>query len=123
MYSFLSKEINNIYKKDNLILNYRKILIAMSPVIPHFSNECLEMIETKNVEWPRYDETKIKEDTVNIVVQINGKKRGLIMTEVNISEKNLMEKINQDIKLKNYMNEKKIKKTIFIKNKIINIIV
>ena len=123
MYSFLSKEINNTYKKDNLILNYRKILISISPIIPHFSNECLEMIKTKNIEWPKYDETKIKEDTVNVVVQINGKKRGLIKTEVNISEKNLMEKIYHDIKIKKYMDEKKVKRTIFVKNKIINIIV
>ena len=92
MYSFLSKEINNIYKKDNLILNYKKILIAISPIIPHFSNECLEIIKTKNVEWPKYDETKIKENTVNIVIQINGKKRGLMETQINISEKILMEK-------------------------------
>ena len=77
----------NIYKKDNLILNYKKILIAISPIIPHFSNECLEMIKTKKVEWPKYDQTKIKEDTVNIVVQINGKKRGLMETQINISEK------------------------------------
>ena len=123
MYSFLSKEINNVYKKDNLILNYKKILIAMSPIIPHFSNECLEMIKTKNVEWPKYDQTKIKEDTVNIVVQINGKKRGLMETQINIPEKILMEKIYQDEKLKKYMVNKPIKKTIFIKDKIINIIV
>jgi len=123
MYSFLSKEINNIYKKDNLILNYKKILIAISPIIPHFSNECLEIIKTKNVEWPKYDETKIKENTVNIVVQINGKKRGLMETQINISEKILMEKIYQDEKLKKYIDDKPIKKTIFIKDKIINIIV
>ena len=123
MYSFLSKEINNIYKKDNLILNYKKILIAISPIIPHFSNECLEIIKTKNVEWPKYDETKIKENTVNIVIQINGKKRGLMETQINISEKILMEKIYQDEKLKKYIDDKQIKKTIFIKDKIINIIV
>tara|TARA_B100000161_G_scaffold248027_1_gene204639 strand:+ start:812 stop:3346 length:2535 start_codon:yes stop_codon:yes gene_type:complete len=123
MYSFLSKEINNIYKKDNLILNYKKILIAISPIIPHFSNECLEIIKTKNVEWPKYDETKIKENTVNIVIQINGKKRGLMETQINISEKILMEKIYQDEKLKKYIDDKPIKKTIFIKDKIINIIV
>ena len=123
MYSFLSKEINNIYKKDNLILNYKKILIAISPIIPHFSNECLEIIKTKNVEWPKYDETKIKENTVNIVIQINGKKRGLMETQINISEKILMEKIYQDEKLKKYIDDKPIKKTLFIKDKIINIIV
>ena len=95
----------------------------MSPIIPHFSNECLEMIKTKKVEWPKYDQTKIKEDTVNIVVQINGKKRGLMETQINISEKILMEKIYQDEKLKKYMGDKPIKKTIFIKDKIINIIV
>ena len=42
MYSFLNKEIKKKYSKKTLIENYKKILITMNPIIPHFANECLE---------------------------------------------------------------------------------
>ena len=43
MYSFFNKTIKKKYKKKTLIENYKKILITMMPVIPHFANECLEI--------------------------------------------------------------------------------
>ncbi len=123
MYSFLSKEIKNPYKRDEIINNYKKILISMTPIIPHFANECLELLEIKKIEWPKYDESKLKENIINIVIQFNGKKRGLIKTELNTTEKYLIEKINKDEKLAKYLNNKTIRKTIYIKDKLINIII
>ncbi len=123
LYSFLSKEIKNSYKKEVLINNYKKILIAMTPIIPHFANECLEILEIKEIKWPEYDESKLREDIINIVIQFNGKKRGLIKTELNTTEKTLIEKINKDEKLIKYLDDKNIKKTIYVKNKLINIII
>ena len=46
-YSALNKIILNKIEKEKLVENYKKILIAISPVIPHFSNECMEMINIK----------------------------------------------------------------------------
>ena len=103
MYSFLSKQINKNYKKNTLIENYQKILIAMTPVIPHFSNECLVMMDSKETAWPSYDQSLLKENIVNIVIQINGKKRGLIKTQPNISEENLLNKIKSLGKIKKDM--------------------
>ena len=123
MYSFLSKQINKNYKKNTLIENYQKILIAMTPVIPHFSNECLVMMDSKETEWPSYDQSLLKENIVNIVIQINGKKRGLIKTQPNISEENLLNKINGDEMLFKYLDKKNIKRKIFIKDKLMNIII
>ena len=68
-------EIRKKYTKKTLIENYKSILLLMSPVIPHFTNECLEIIKIKGaVAWPKYNENLIQEDQINIVVQINGKK-------------------------------------------------
>ena len=80
------------------------------------------MINAKSIKWPSYDEKDIKEDIINIVIQINGKKRSLISTKPDISEENLMELINKDEKLFKHINGKEIKRKIFIKNKLINII-
>ena len=123
IHTFLSKEINNNYKKKTLIENYQKILIAISPVIPHFSNECLELLKAKNIKWPEYDSSLLKENITNIVIQINGKKRGLIQTKTNISEENLLEIINKDETLIKYLKEKIIKRKIYIKDKLMNIII
>ena len=123
MYSFLSKQINKNYKKSTLVENYQKILIAMTPVIPHFSNECLVMMGSKETAWPSYDQSLLKENIVNIVIQINGKKRGLIKTQPNISEENLLNKINGDEMLFKYLDKKNIKRKIFIKDKLMNIII
>ena len=123
IYSFLIKEIKKNYKKETLIENYEKILIAIMPVLPHFSNECLDIIGIKDFRWPEYDESLIKEEKINIVVQINGKKRELLNTNPNISEENLFEIINKSESLNKYLNNKKIKRKIYIKDKLINIIV
>ncbi len=123
MYSFLIKCTEKKYKKKTLIENYQKILITMEPITPHFSNECLEILNVKNQKWPEFDETKFKEDKISIVIQINGKKRGLINTKIDIIEKELLEVVFQDEKIKKYLENNEIKRKIYIKNKLLNIIV
>ena len=124
MYSFLIKEINNEYKQETILENYTKILVSLMPIIPHFSNECLKLInEEKKLKWPNYDEALLEESFVNIVVQINGKKRGLIKTKKNIEEEKILEIIKKEKNLMKYLINEKIKNKIFIPNKLINIII
>ena len=123
MYSFFTKQINKNYKKETLVENYQKILIAIQPVIPHFSNECLELIDVFDVKWPQYDEKMIKEDKINLVIQINGKKRNLIEVEPDKTEEELFKIIKKDEKIAKYIQNNQIKKKIYIKNKLINIII
>ena len=124
MYSALSKEIANEYTKETLEENYKKILISILPIIPHFSNECLNLLGAKeSMKWPEYDETIIEENFVNIVVQINGRKRGLIKANKDIRENEVLENIKKENNIMKYINNLKIKKKIYIPNKLINIIV
>ena len=123
LYSFFSKQIEQEYKKDTLIKNYKKILIIMSPVIPHFANECLHNIDSKENSWPSYDENILYEDKIKIVVQINGKKRSLLETKPGISEENVLELINNDKTLLKYLNNTNIKRKIYVKDKLINLII
>jgi leucyl-tRNA synthetase len=123
LYSWLNKEIEKKYSKEVLKKNYQKILIVMMPVIPHFCNECLETIKmVENIDWPQVDKKYIKNDKAKIVIQINGKKRSLIETMLDISEDNLINLIMKDQSLNKYIVNKDIKKKIFIKNKLINLI-
>ena len=96
----------------------------MNPIIPHFSNECLEMIgEKSEILWPKIDEQVLVELKKNFVIQINGKTREIIVAERDITEEDLLVKIYESSKLKNYIQGKKIKKKIFIPTKLINIII
>ena len=123
MYSQLTKLINRSYKKETLKENYQKILISMQPILPHFSNECLELMNIKNFKWPNYDEKLTKEDKINLVIQINGKKRGLILLDPDKTEEEILEISKKDNQIVKYIQDNQIKKSIYIKNKLLNIII
>ena len=123
IYSFLIKNIENKYTKKTLIYNYKKILVAINPIIPHFSSECLRKLDDDKLEWPKFDISLVKKENVNIVVQINGKKRGIINTLPDISEDDLLKLISKDQSIMKYIDINIIKRKIYIKNKLINIII
>ena len=123
LYSYLVKKINIKYSKETLIKNYTKILAVMSPVIPHFTNEAISLMDNdKKLFWPTFDEKFLVEEDVSIVVQINGKKRTVLNVLRDIKEEELIEEINKDKNLQKYLHNQNIKKKIFIKNKLINLI-
>jgi leucyl-tRNA synthetase len=124
MYSFFNKEIKKEYSKTTLINNYKKILVTLIPIIPHFSNEALEKInQNEQIFWPTYDESLLIEKVIPFVIQINGKKRGLIEVNRDITETELMKIVIEQSNIKKYLENKNIKKKIFIKNKLVNIII
>ena len=95
----------------------------MSPVIPHFVQECLSDLKIiKEMSWPKVDEKYLIEDEVEIVIQVNGKKRLTIKNKIDSSEKEIYDNlINTEYFKKNYKN-KNIKKIIFVKNRLLNLI-
>ncbi len=123
-YNFLTNFLISEKKLGNLTTNYKKILICFSPVIPHFTNECLEDLNINDgLDWPDFDEKLLEEEEVNIVVQVNSRKRGLLKTSKNIMEKDLLEIVKKDKIINKYLSEKKIIRVIFIKNRLINILI
>ncbi|MDB9935978.1 leucine--tRNA ligase [Candidatus Pelagibacter sp.] len=123
MYNFLIKEIDKPIKKEVLIKNYTKILILMNPFIPHFSNECLNSINEDQINWPVVAEEDLIEEKVNFVVQINGKKRAILNIKRDMIENDIIEIIKINIEVEKFLKEQKIKKSIFVPNRLINIII
>ena len=123
MQNFFSKELNTSYTQKTLKENFSKILITMLPIVPHLANECLKVLNVDNPEWPDYDEKLLIEEQINYVIQINGKKRALILGKRDILENDLLDIINREEILKKYLSGKQIKKKIFVPNKLINIII
>ena len=104
MYNFLIKNIDKKINPENLRENYIKILNLLTPFIPHFANECLKQIkEEKKSLWPVLDKKYLISKFANIVVQINGKKKDLIKTNIDISEDQLLKEIKKSDKINKYL--------------------
>jgi len=124
IHSALNKIILNKIDKKRLIENYVKILITISPVVPHFAEECLNLLDIKRKNlWPEVNESLLVNENIKFIIQINGKTRDIISTNKDITEKALLIIINKNYKLKKYLKDKIIKKKIFIPNKLMNIII
>ena len=106
-----------------LLKNYIKILTILSPIIPHFATECFDNLGISNIpNWPEVDKNKTKVDKVNFVVQINGNKKATISSKYNINEKDLLDQLTNDKNLSKLIVGKKIEKSFFVKNRLINIL-
>ena len=122
-YNFLSKEIDKSDIKD-LKENYSKILILMYPILPHLVSECIKDVQKlDSVSWPIAQDAYLEDKHVNIVIQINGKKKSLIKVEKNLSEKVLLENVIKDNKISNFLKKKSVFRHIIVKNKLVNLIV
>ena len=124
IYTFFNKVIESKIINNNLISNYIKILTMMLPITPHLANECLsEIANDKKFYWPEINKKYLENNKYNIVIQINGKKRGLILIEYNISKDDLSEKIKKESEINKFLNGKNVIKSIYIENKLINLII
>jgi leucyl-tRNA synthetase len=96
----------------------------MLPVIPHITSECLEELEyKKKLEWPKINQKYLFKKNIDIVIQVNGKKRAVINIKKNITEKELINELHKNVTISKYLKDKKINKSIFIQNKLINLII
>ena len=104
-----------------------RFLILLSPFAPHLSEELWQKLgNEKSIfeeKWPKYDSKLIKEEMVTLVIQVNGKVRDKIEVEIDISEEKAKELAISQRKIKNWILDKKIKKVIFVKGKLINIVI
>ena len=123
-YNFMIKEIDKPLDGEDLLENYKKILYIMMPLIPHFSSECLEDLKISyKPEWPTINKEFLIIDEIEIVIQINGKKRSTIKSTKNINEQTLIQLIKKNEKIKKFLKNKKIFRTIYVKDRLINLII
>ena len=121
-YNFLIKKTENNIDSIKLLKNYKIILTMFNPIIPHFSSECLSDFEQNSLNWPNVDEDLIDGEKINYVIQINGKKRNLVNFNKDTNQEDLLNQIKTNKLIDKYLLNKSIKKIIFVKNRLINII-
>ena len=95
----------------------------MNPFIPHFSNECLSTINKDQINWPTVIKEDLIEDKIIFVVQINGKKRAILNIKRDLTESDILESIKINKEIDKFLKNQKIKRAIFVPNRLINIII
>ena len=117
---YAEQEVSNECLKKNLT----KLMKILIPFTPHLAYECLEQLkETVTDNWPEIDSKLILNETIKIAIQINGKTRDIIEIKKDLDEKNAINESKKSKKIGDNLIDKKIIKTIFVKNKIINYLV
>ena len=121
--------VNECYKYETLnkkmMEGFVTILSCFTPFVCEEINEVFlnnKSSITKN-KWPKVDDSKIVVSELNIPVQINGKVRDVINVKMNQEEKEVINQALNSSKIKQLIENKEIVKTIYVKNKIVNLII
>ncbi len=107
--------------------DFKTYLILLNPVAPHITEELWQIMGFEGMlnesTWPKYDEAKIKDDVIEMPVQVNGKVRGTILLSVEDGQEQAREKAKENQNIMKHLEGKTIVKEIFVKGKIYNIVV
>ena len=96
----------------------------MMPVVPHIISEAIKDLKhSEKLNWPIAEEKYLEERFVNIVIQVNGKKKSLIKIEKDLNDKDVIDEIKKDEKISNILSDKSLLRHIIVKNRLVNLIV
>ncbi len=120
--------LNSFDKQENISEEtYKTFLVLLAPFAPHIAEELwTELGEKESIhlsEWPKYDENLIKDDEIKIAVQVNGKVRGEITINVDENEEEIKNKGLADENVARHLAGKEIKKVIYVKGRLVNVVI
>ena len=123
MYKYRDGEINEALYGTAV----RNLVVMLAPFVPHVTEEMWEHLEQEgsvhNQMWPEFDESALVKDTVEIVVQINGKIKEKMNIAGDLSREEMQKVAMEDEKVKALTEGKNVVKVIAVPNKLINIVV
>lgn len=124
----LMKLINAYYELENITTkDYETLIKLLYPFAPHITEELNKEVLNKDSlvysSYPTYEEEKTKEDTFEMIIQVNGKLRDKIITKTDITEEEMKSLALNSETIKKYTLDKQIIKIIVVKGKLINIVV
>ncbi len=121
--------LTNAFDKESKIDQniWSKLLILLSPFAPHLAEELWQLLghqhSLAHESWPKYDENLVKKQLLTIAIQINGKVRDMIELQVDTEDSaDLQKQILAREKVQKILAGSKVKKFIYVKNKIISIV-
>ncbi|MDQ1284455.1 MAG: leucyl-tRNA synthetase [Patescibacteria group bacterium] len=119
---------NALEKEEGVyLIHYTLYLILLSPFAPHISEELWNKLGHKDLifkeKWPEYDSALIKDEEVELVVQVNGKVRDRIKVAADISEEEAKAMAISSGKVENYTKDREIRKVIYVRGRLVNIVI
>jgi len=118
---------NAVYQQGADKQVFMNLIIMLSAFVPHFAEELwhkLGNIESIfKTDWPKYDPKILIEDSVTIIIQVNGKVRSKVEVPVETTEDKLKELVLADEKLKPWLGDKPVRKFIVVPKKLVNLVV
>ncbi len=120
--------VNFLESQENIsVQSYLKLIQILSPFAPHISEEIWQKYNNENSifrsNWPQYDEELIKEKTLIIPIQVNGKVRTKIEVPCDINEEEISKLALENNDIQRWITDQKVKKIIYIKGKILSIVI
>ncbi|MBP6891120.1 leucine--tRNA ligase [Candidatus Parcubacteria bacterium] len=120
--------VNESEKKGKISKrNYLDFLKILAPFAPHISEEIFSGFSNNESifysSWPEFNQEMIRVDKVEISIQVNGKLRSFVECDFDSSQEFVLDLALKDDKIKKWIDGKQIKKNVFVKNKLINIVV
>ena len=120
--------VNEAYKVDALPIEYMKGFVQLlSPIAPHIAEELWQLLGNNDTiaysQWPTYDESKLVEDEVELVVQVNGKVRDHIKVARDADKETVESLVRNSDRFAEVVGDKEVKKIIVVPNRIVNIVV
>ena len=120
--------INDAYKQDEIFIDYvHGFIQLLNPIAPHMTEEIWSVIGNDSTltytAWPTVDETKLVDDTITIIVQVNGKLRAKLDVSVDISKEEMQEIAVANDNVKNFIEGKEVIKVIVVPGKLVNIVI
>ncbi|MFP3917966.1 leucine--tRNA ligase, partial [Lysinibacillus telephonicus] len=117
--------INDCYKAETVPTEYAEGFVKLlAPIAPHVAEELWEILghsETIAYEaWPTYDESKLVDDEIEVIVQVNGKLRSKVKIAKDASKEQLEQIAQADEKVKEFTDGKQIVKVIAVPGKLVN---
>lgn len=116
------RSLGKITKAD-----FKTYIILLNPVAPHLTEELWELAgfegKLNEAAWPTFDEKKLVLDEFEMPVQINGKMRGKVTMAMDASEDDAVKAAKADNNISSHLENKEIRKVIYVQGKILNIVV
>ena len=117
----------SVAEKEAVQDSLKTILVLLFPMVPHFSSEMWTLLSfpdgPEKQQWPDFDEEAAREESITVVIQVNGKVRSRFEAAADSDDTFLENTALADANVLRFIDGKQIKKVIVVKKKLVNIVV
>ena len=123
LYKFKTEGFSDAQWKESL----KVLLQLVAPLAPHAADELWTELGEKDfiqqASWPKWDEDLIQDQTMTIVVQVNGKVRAKLTVDINESQEDIIKKAKENSHVASYFGEKEPKKVVYVQGRLISFVI